>query len=238
MDRNDAASVELGFECVVDTIVESVNAQDEAVGVSSVRVLRYPLAGAMFDEVVERDGEPLIAKDAEKERKRKQRFMQRVARDSGPGGDRRGRDKQGVRFDRRMMERYRVSLLDTEAVGGQACWVLAYEPRSGPLPSSGPMDGALNRSTGRLWIAQSDHALVRATFRLQSPVRYLWGLLATLKAADGGIDFDRVAPGVWLPSRFRIDLDLKMLGGVKSVRRRIRSEWSGYRPVTTDPGAA
>ncbi len=220
----------------MDTVVESVNAHDEAVGASQVRVLRYPLAGAMFDEVVERDGEPLEAKDAERERKRKQRFIQRVERRSEQGGERRGRDKQGVRFDRRMMERYRVSLVGTEALRGQACWVLAYEPRSGPLPSSGPMDGALNRSTGRLWIAQSDHALVRATFRLQSPVRYLWGILATLKVADGGVDFDRVAPGVWLPSRFRIDLDLKMLGGVKSVRRRIRSEWSGYRQVAPNTG--
>lgn len=237
IDRNDASSVELAFKCVVDTTVESLNAQHEAVSVSKLRLLRYPLAGVMFDEVVERDGQPLAAKDAVKERKRKQRFLQSAAQRSSRGGERPGRDKRGVRFDRRMMERYEVSLQATEAVRGQVCWVLAYEPRSGPLPRSEPMDEALNRSTGRLWIAQLDHALVRATFRLQSPVRYLWGILATLRAADGGVEFGRVAPGVWLPSRFRIDLDLKLLGGVKSVRRRVRSEWSGYRAVAPDTGA-
>ena len=190
----------------------------------------------MYDEVIERGSQPLAANEVGKEQKKKQRFIQH-ARKQKERGNGRQRDRRQVRFGRELMQRYRVSLEGVESVRGRGCWVLSYLPRSGDLPSSGPMDGALNRSLGRLWLAQSDYALVRLTFRLQSPIRYVWGILATLNAANGEVDFDPVRPGVWLPGRFHLDLDLKLLGGLKSIRRRIQSQWSGYRPVAANPSA-
>ncbi|MCY4187728.1 MAG: hypothetical protein OXD30_04525, partial [Bryobacterales bacterium] len=236
VDRNDASNVELGFECIVDTTVESLNAQGETVSVMEERSRRYPLEDSMYDEVIERGGQPLAANETHKERKRKQRFIQNARKQKERGSGKR-RDRRQVRFGRELMQRYRVSLGGVESVRGRGCWVLSYQPRSGDLPRSGPMDGALNRSLGRLWLAQSDYALVRLTFRLQSPIRYVWGILATLNAANGEVDFDPVTPGVWLPSRFHLDLDLKLLGGLKSIRRRIQSQWSGYRPVAANPSA-
>ena len=51
------------------------------------------------------------------------------------------------------------------------------------------MDKALNRSTGRLYIAQRDYGVMRIEFEMQEPMRYLWGLIATLKSAMGPARF-------------------------------------------------
>lgn len=142
-----------------------------------------------------------------------------------------------MRFDRKLMGRYRPVLTGTEEVRGYRCWVVAFAPRSGRLPSNGAMDRALNQSTGKLWILQSNYELARIVFEMQTPVRYFWGLFATLKQVDGRIDFDAVGSGIWLPSRFQLELDLSLLAGVKSVRRRIGIRWMDYQPVEVGAGA-
>ena len=136
-----------------------------------------------------------------------------------------------MRFNEQMMSRYRTSVEGSAEILGHDCWVVRFEPREGDLPSSGAMDRALNQSSGRLWIKKSGFDLARVTFAMDAPVRYLWGLFATLRKADGRIDFAPVDDGVWLPSRFQLELDLQLLKGVKAIRRRIRNEWTDYRQV-------
>ena len=233
---NDDGGAELALESLVESTVETLSGDGAVVEVESVRRRRYPLAGEMYEELVARDGEELDEREARKEAKRRAAFVREARKRSARGEEFEPKDRR-MRFDRKLMGRYRPVLTGTEEVRGYRCWVVAFAPRSGRLPSNGAMDRALNQSTGKLWILQSNYELARIVFEMQTPVRYFWGLFATLKQVDGRIDFDAVGSGIWLPSRFQLELDLSLLAGVKSVRRRIGIRWMDYQPVEVGAGA-
>ncbi|MDE0124493.1 MAG: hypothetical protein OXN97_07960 [Bryobacterales bacterium] len=69
---------------------------------------------------------------------------------------------------------------------------------------------------------------------MPDPIRYLRRLFATLRQAAAEIDFRQVKPGIWLPSRFRIELALRLLASMKAIRKRIRNQWVDYRRVRPD----
>ena len=48
------------------------------------------------------------------------------------------------------------------------------------------------------------------------------------------VEYERVEPGVWLPTEFQLDLDLRVL--VKNIRRQIHRSWSDYRRVDLGSG--
>ena len=85
------------------------------------------------------------------------------------------------------------------------------------------MDKALNRSTGRLYIAQRDYGVMRIEFEMQEPMRYLWGLIATLKSAMGRLDFARVESDIWLPHTFDLEIDLRIF--FRNRHQQVVREW-------------
>ena len=136
-----------------------------------------------------------------------------------------------MKFNRELMRRYRTSLVGTEELRGQNCWVIRFEPREGPLPEVGRMDKALNRSEGRIWVTQDGYNMARVSFEMREPVRYMWGILATLRSVAGQVDFEMFRTDLWMPKKLRLELDLTVLLGVKDIRRRIRNSWEVRRPV-------
>lgn len=228
--EREESELDLRFESSVLSTVETIGADGEATDVKTARYRRYPLEGSLYQEIVERDGKALDASEARRERQRKQDFI-REARRRAAKGAKREPDRRTVRFNRELMDRYRTALAGTEELQGHRCWVIRAEPRDGPLPNIRRMDRALNQSTGRFWIAQDGYDMVRVSFEMRKPVRYLWGLFATLRQADGEIEYAIVEPGVWMPARFRLDLDLRLFLSAKAIRRRIRNVWSDYRLV-------
>lgn len=230
--KKDESGIEFEFESIVNSVVERLDAGGGVTAAETKRSHRYPLEGYFYEEVVGRDGRALTPGEARKEQRRKAAFARgarkRAARGEEPGLD---RSRIGVRFNHELMDRYRKAVVGSEEVVGHACWVVRFEPREGKLPSAGGMDRALNQSTGTLWIKKSNYQVVRVSFAMEAPVRYLWGLFATLRQAAGQIEFAPVEAGLWMPSRFQIELDLQLLLGVKAIRRRVRNEWSDYRRV-------
>ena len=226
--KESESGLELAFECMVNSTVETLDTEGQVTNVETKRSRRIPLEGYLYDELVERDGKALSPEQARRESRKKARFV-REARNRASRGERLKSDRRRMRFNERMMSRYRTSVEGSEEILGHDCWVVRFVPREGDLPNNGAMDRALNQSSGRLWIKKSDFALARVTFAMDAPVRYLWGLFATLRKADGRIDFAPVEEGVWLPSRFQLELDLQLLKGVKAIRRRIRNEWTNYQ---------
>ena len=224
----DESGAELAFEYALRSIVESINGDGEVTDTKTRAYHGYPLEGYRFDELIERDGQPLDEGDARDEAKRKTEFASE-ARAHAARGERYEPNEMAVRFDRQLMDRYKTSLLGTETIRDHTCWVLGFEPRSGRLPDDRRMDKALNRSTGRLWISQKDYGVARISFEMQRPFRYLWGLAATLRHAEGQFDFDRIQPNLWTPSTFNLEMDLRVF--FKGIRRRIRQHWTAYLPA-------
>ena len=164
--------------------------------------------------------------DAREERERKAKFV-RDAQSHAARGEEYKPNDMNVGFDRELMERYKTNLVGNELVRGHFCWVvIEFEPRDGQLPDNRRMDKALNRSTGRLWISQEDYGVVRVSFEMQRPFRYLWGLVATLRHADGRFDFERIAQNFWAPVAFDLTLDLRVF--FRGMHRHILQRWTDY----------
>ena len=222
-ESQDEAGSELEFESFITTTVETLNGDGVVTKTDTSRHHRYPVAGALFEELVERNGEPLDQNDLRDERERHNEFR-RDAQEAAKDGEKlETNDERQVRFDQELMSRYRAEVIGEETVRGERCWVIAFEPRDGKLPERTRIDKALNRSTGRLYVSQEDHGVIRIEFALQRPIRYVWGLIATLRTATGHLDFERVAPNVWLPDAFDFRIEVRVF--FRTRRQRVVREW-------------
>ena len=224
----DDSGIELAFEYIVESTVESINGDGDVTETETSRLRRYPLEGLLYDELIEQDGRPLEEDDLRKEKEKKSKFI-REARAHAARGEPYEPDEMNMRFDRELMDRYNTRLVGTDIIRGLTCWVLSFEPRNGRLPDNRRMDKALNRSVGRLWIAQDDFGVARISFEMQRPFRYLWGLIATLRHATGDFDFERIDDNVWIPKSFDLELDLRVF--FRNMRRHIRQDWIEHRPI-------
>ena len=233
--RQRAAAFELGFEYFTDGRVESLDGDGRVTDTDTTRNRHYPIEGHFYSEVIGRDGRPLDEDEARDERKKKADFV-REARRHAERGERYQPDEMRVDFDRELMDRYVATLDGTDVVDGAVCWVIEFEPREGPLPNDRRLDGAMNRSTGRLWIGQHDYGVRRAVFEMQRPVRWLWGIAGTLRRATGQLDFRQIESNLWIPDRTLVEIELGVFFGLKTIRRRIRNEW--VEPGTPGSDAA
>ena len=222
--RQRVVAFDLGFEYFTDGRVESLDGDGRVTDTEKTRNRHYPLEGHFYSEVIGRDDQPLDDDEVRDERKKRSDFV-REARRHAERGERYQPDEMRVDFDRELMDRYVATLVGTDVVDGVVCWVIGFEPREGRLPNDRRLDGALNRSTGRLWIAQHDYGVRRAEFEMQRPVRWLWGMAGTLRRATGQLDFRRIESGLWIPDRTLVEIELGVFFGLKTIRRRIRNDW-------------
>ena len=219
----DEAGVELQYQSLVATTIDSLNGDGEVTKTETTLHRRYPVEGFVYEELIERDGRPLTSQEIREEQENREKFA-REARDKTARGERiETNDERQIRFDRDLIDRYQASFVGEGAVRGEPCWVLSFEPRPGKLPEETRMDKALNRSTGRLYISQRDHGMMRVEFEMGEPVRYLWGFIATLKSATGRLEFERVEPDVWLPQSFDFAIDLRIF--FRNRHERVVREW-------------
>ena len=227
------AAIERDFEYVTAATVESLDGDGNVTRTETSRRRHYPLEGHLYSELVERDGQPLDPDDVRDERERRARFI-REARRHAARGEPYDPDEMQLDFDSELLERYDTALVGKEWVRGDPCWVIRFDPRAGRLPDRRRIDKALNRSTGHLWITQDDYRVARVTFEMQRPFRWLWGIAGTLRHATGQFDLQWIQPNLWGLADSRIEFHLGVLFGMKSVRRRIRSEWDEQRPVDAE----
>jgi hypothetical protein len=213
--------------------VETLDAEGNVTRTETNRRRHYSLEGHFYAELIGRDGRPLDADDARDERARKARFV-REARRHAARGERYDPDHMHVEFDAELMARYHTTLVGEDVVRGEPCWLIRFEPRAGELPDEKRIDKALNRSTGRLWITQQHYRVARVSFEMQRPFRWLWGIAGTLRHATGQFDLQWIRPNLWVLADSRIEVDVSVLFGMKSIRRRIRNTWVEHRPPETE----
>ena len=231
-ERQRDAALDGRFEYVTAGTVESLDAQGNVTGTETTRRRHYLLEGHFYSELIARDGRALDPDDARDERERKAEFM-RAARRHAARGERYDPDEMHVEFDSGLMERYDTTVVGNDVVRGEQCWVIRFEPRAGRLPDDKRIDKALNRSTGHLWITGHDYRVARVTFEMFRSFRWLWGIAGTLRHATGQFDLQWIQPNLWGLADSRIEFDVSVLFGMKSIRRRIRSEWIEHGPLDT-----
>ncbi|MBN2338246.1 MAG: hypothetical protein JXP48_06865 [Acidobacteria bacterium] len=223
--ENQAEAV---FESEALSVIRSLDAMGRPVKTETFRYRQYPLGGALFEELIEKDGRPLGEGEKREEQKRRERFLREVEKRRSQGRHPQPEQEPGIRFNHDFVDRYEFRLEGTETVRGHPCWVIAFKPAPGKLPVRNRMDRALNQSTGRFWIAREDYGAVRIEFALRHPFKYWGGLLAVIRNTDGRMDYERVAPDIWTPLDFDLRLDLEIMM-VKDIRRTITKNWVSYR---------
>ena len=222
-ESQDETSAELWFESLILTTVDTLDGDDRVTGTLTSLHKRYPLEGALYEEMVERDGEPLNDDDLREEQKRKEEFREDAVAAAESGDSVETDDERQLRFDDDLMGRYRAEVTGQESVRSEPCWVVDFEPREGKLPENTRMDKVLNRSTGRVYVSRQDHGIMRIEFELREPVRYMWGMIASLSRATGRLDFSRIEPNIWLPQEFDMRIDIRVF--FRTTRRRVVREW-------------
>ncbi len=219
----DEAKAELRFQSIVETTVRLLDEDERVTETDTSRSRRYPIEGAVYEEVIRRNGRPLTDDERRDEAEKREKFRRKAAEAAADGETIETNDERQVRFDGDLMARYHASVVGDAVVNGDLCWVVEFEPRDGRLPEETRMDRALNNSAGRIYITQDEAAVSRIEFELQEPVSYVWGLIASLRKASGRLDFARAEPDVWLPTLFDIRVDLRIL--FRTTRRHIVRTW-------------
>jgi len=222
-------NTELQFRAYLLSEVESLDGEGTVTKTESSLYERYPIHGAIHEELIEKDGRPLTDKEKEEEKEKRDKFRQEVKERVSKGKPPQPEDEQRVHFNQEFMSRYNTKLVGEERIRDYFCWVIQFEPREGDLPVERRLDEALNRSTGKLWISQEDFGLVRVEFEMREPIRYLAGILATVRDTVGRLEFDRIEEDVWFPVDFELALDMRIL--FKNIRRNIKLNWRVYQRI-------
>ena len=222
-ERQDESKSELRYE---SRIVSTSDRFDEAGAITETETReyrRYPLEGELYEELIARDGRPLDTGQQRDEREKRDEFIREARERAREGGGRaETNDERQVRLGPELLSRYEAAMVGVERVAGEPCWAIAFSPRAGRLPENTRIDKALNRSSGTMYVAQSDYGIARVEFRMDEPVRYLLGL-ATLNEAVGSLEFERVEPDVWLPRLYTFRMELRIFFGTR--RQRVVREW-------------
>lgn len=229
--RSDAqyeSLADTAFESQVVSVTNSLDGNNNVTKTEWNKRRQYNVNGALFEEVVEKNGKSLTDKELRQQQKKKEEFIREVKKRVSRGDHPQPEKEPGIRFNHEFVDRYRLTKAGTETVREHPCWIIAFEPKAGDLPVRNRMDVALNHSTGKFWVSQDDYGLVRIEFALRKPFKYWGGFLAVIRNTDGRMNYRRVEPNIWLPTDFDLKLDLEVLM-VKDIRRHITINWSGYK---------
>lgn len=180
-------------------------------------------AGAQVERLVRRDGRELSDSEAREEERR----TAELRRDLASGKERRGRQQERVIFNEKLVAKYQFTLRGREQVGDREALRIDFRPRSGKLPVENRMDLALNKAEGAIWVDEGSAEIVKVSFELKEKIPIWWGLLGNVSSAKGSIERSEVEPGIWMPRRFEIYLNGRIL--FSSLHRQERIVWNNFR---------
>jgi hypothetical protein len=185
----------------------------------------FPIQGASYYRLVQKDGKPLSAKELKQEQERERKFRQDLAQKKRPakGDD----DDDDVAFDEELVSKYHFEMKGQEQINGRSAFVLTFKPKSKDLPIKRQMDRLLNKLTGTIWIDEQEYEITRADAHLTEPVKVGLGLLAAVRKLDLLFEQMKVNDGVWLPIRVRMSIDGRYL--FTSLRQKQNVQWSDFK---------
>lgn len=229
-DAQYESQAETSFEWESKSIIQSLDDKHRVTKTERNRYRLYPVHGAIFDELIEKNGRPLSDKERRKEEQKKQEFIREVEKRKARGEHPQPEEEPDIHFGKDLVSRYQLEFAGIDTVQEYRCWVIAFKPKDGKLPVRRRIDRALNQTTGRFFISQDDYGLARLEFTLSKPFNYWGGFLAVIRKTDGQFDFKRVEENLWLPHHFNLNLDMRIMM-IKDIRRHIEINWTGYKRI-------
>ena len=200
---------------------------------------RVPIDGAGFRRRLAIDGRPLTEEQRAREAEREAAFRERLRR-LRAGDIEPRRNENAIEFNAELVSRYDLTLDGEEALRGRPSYRIAFAPRDGDLPVRKPMDRALNKARGRIWIDREAREVARIEFELIERVRLWWGLIGTIHHFRGSMDRGPVLDGIWANLQDENYGDFRFFfsrSRQASVRRWLAYEWT-ETPAARDASAA
>ena len=203
----------------------------------------FPIEGARFSRLIERNGLPLPEKAAKKEQEREERVRRerKQAREKEREGKSRKttakkKDTDEIEFNQEVFDRFRWQVTGRDVVDGRPVYILTFEPKSGKLPVRRRIDRALNKAAGTVWMDAADYKVARIDIHLTEKVKIWGGLLGSISNLEFRYEQRRTEEGDWVP--VREDLYLRARALFKSIHRRTERRWTRHRKLVPSSPAA
>jgi hypothetical protein len=195
-----------------------------------------------WSRVISEDGRPVPPAELEKKDRERREHVEEYARNlaKDPVKERAKQDKERERERRERYESidelfrvFDVRMQGREAIDGHDTIAFSLAPRPGVKPSTREGRMMVNFS-GRAWISESDHELVRAEVEAIDTVSFGFGLLARVhKGSRVAFQRRKVNGEVWLPAVVTYSATAR-IALVKMFRRGGTAEFSNYKKFSVD----
>ena len=186
------------------------------------------LYGRPYERQMRRDGKDLSARDTARE---EEKLSKELAR------RKKGADKTEARERKEMDDRRKAIIEVSNAFDfrldgvtgppGRLAWLIDATPKPGFKPES-RAGKIYPKLSGRLWIDQADHRLVKVEANVNEKISFGWFILQLLPGAVFKHERIRLDDAVWLPKRDLAKGEAK-IGGMKTIRAEVETTYSNYR---------
>ena len=195
------------------------------------------LYGESHRRHISKDGKPLPAKDAQREKEKLDKIIEARKKESGSDrakrlaeADRRAERRR--RFSRQIPDIYDFTMQGEEKLGGRNVWVIKAQPKPGHRASDA-MTRAMAKMHGTFWIDKATNQLVKLDAEALDTVSFGIFFVRLNKGARFIVEQTRVNEEVWLPKRVQAALDAR-IAVVKKFRAQIDVTFSNYRKFQSD----
>jgi hypothetical protein len=191
------------------------------------------LGGRPYEHLIERDGKPLPAKEAQAEQKKLDKEAAKRAKETDRDRAQREKERREQRaIASELPNAYDFTLLGEERVNGRMAWKIRGEPKAGFKPRQSRA-GIFRNMRGTLWIGQEDYEWVRADVEVIKTISWGWFVLRIPPGARIEFTQMRVNDELWVMQKAHLRADAK-LGMMKTFRIENDVTYSNYRKFSTE----
>jgi hypothetical protein len=193
----------------------------------------------MYRRHISKDGVPLTEKELEKQDRKERERVENETRKRGNWSEAKRREKK-EKADREERETnddifaaFEYQLVRREVVGGLPTILVNFKPNKKYKPKTD--DGKqFQHATGRLWISEDDHEIVKFEAELIEPIKFAAGFLAKVqKGSTLAFELRKINDEIWLPVKGEMTLNGKLLL-LKGWNVRIVVTFSEFKKFNVD----
>ncbi len=182
------------------------------------------------------DGQPLSGEALAEENAREAAFREDRRRqregEVEPEVEPEGNENEIV-INEELFARFVFTLENEEQLRNRPSYRIAFAPREVSLPARGRIDRMINKVRGRIWIDRETFEFARLEYELMGPVRFGWGVLATLHVFRGSMDRGPALPGFWRSLQEEFYADIRILFSRDRIARI--SQWRDFEWTQESP---
>jgi len=186
---------------------------------------------------IRKDGKPLPAKDAQKEKEKLDKLVALRQHESASDREKRlaeadRRAERRRRFSREIPKIYDFTLLREDKLEGREVYVIKAEPKPG-YKASETTTKAMTKLHGTFWIDKATSQMMKLDAEALDTVSFGLFLVRLNKGAHFILEQTRVNDEVWLPKRVQAAIDAR-IAVVKKFRGQFDITFSNYRKFQSD----